>query len=214
MRNNRFNTKKEVLHKINEYIHAREVRLTGENVEQGVYPLNKALQIADDLGLDLIEISPNADPPVCRIADYQKFLYQQKKKQKEQKAKTVKVVVKEIRFGPQTDDHDFNFKLKHAKSFLEEGSKVKAYVFFKGRSILFKEQGEVLLLRFATELEDYAKVDQLPALEGKKMIIMLSPKKVPVKAAAPKPKIEGKGKTKEEKKTEEINSSESAQDQE
>ncbi|GAB6010690.1 translation initiation factor IF-3 [Viscerimonas tarda] len=193
MRNSRFNTKKEELHKINENIHAREVRLTGDNVEQGVYPLSKALQIADDLGLDLIEISPNAEPPVCRVADYQKFLYQQKKKQKEQKAKTVKVVVKEIRFGPQTDDHDFNFKLKHAKSFLEEGAKVKAYVFFKGRSILFKEQGEVLLLRFATELEDYAKVDQLPTLEGKKMIIMLSPKKAPVKAAAavvkPKEKI-------------------------
>ncbi len=188
MRNNRFNNnkKKEELHKINENINAREVRLTGDNVEQGVYPIAKALQIADDLGLDLIEISPNAIPPVCRIADYQKFLYQQKKKQKEQKAKSVKVVVKEIRFGPQTDDHDFNFKLKHAKSFLEEGAKVKAYVFFKGRSILFKEQGEVLLLRFATELEDYAKVDQLPALEGKKMIIMLSPKKVSVKPVKPK----------------------------
>jgi len=184
MRNNRFNNKKEELHKINEHIHAREVRLTGENIEQGIYPIDKALRMADDLGLDLIEISPNAVPPVCRIADYQKFLYQQKKKQKEQKAKTVKVVVKEIRFGPQTDDHDFNFKLKHAKSFLEEGAKVKAYVFFKGRSILFKEQGEVLLLRFATELEDYAKVDQLPALEGKKMIIMLSPKKMPTKTVA------------------------------
>jgi len=195
MRNNKFNNKKEELHKINEHIHAREVRLVGDNVEQGVYPLRKALEIADGLGLDLIEISPNAEPPVCRIADYQKFLYQQKKKQKEQKAKTVKVVVKEIRFGPQTDDHDFNFKLKHAKSFLEEGSKVKAYVFFKGRSILFKEQGEVLLLRFATELEDFAKVDQLPTLEGKKMIIMLSPKKMPVKAAVkPKPAEEKKEK--------------------
>jgi translation initiation factor IF-3 len=150
-----------------------------------VYPVSKALQIADDLGLDLIEISPNAEPPVCRIADYQKFLYQQKKRQKEQKAKSVRVVVKEIRFGPQTDDHDFNFKLKHAKGFLEEGAKVKAYVFFKGRSILFKEQGEVLLLRFATELEDFAKVDQLPTLEGKKMIIMLSPKKMPTRAVAP-----------------------------
>ena len=135
----------------------------------------------------MVEISPNAEPPVCRIVDYQKFLYQLKKKQKEAKAKSVKVVVKEIRFGPQTDDHDFNFKLKHAKSFLqEEGAKVKAYVFFKGRSILFKEQGEVLLLRFATELEDIAKVDQLPALEGKKMIMMLSPKKQPVKAVKQK----------------------------
>ena len=202
MRNNKFNNKKEDLHKINEHIHAREVRLVGENIEVGVYPLRKALEIADGLGLDLIEISPNAEPPVCRIADYQKFLYQQKKKQKEQKAKTVKVVVKEIRFGPQTDDHDFNFKLKHAKSFLEEGSKVKAYVFFKGRSILFKEQGEVLLLRFATELEDYAKVDQLPQLEGKKMIIMLSPKKAPVKVAAPKPKPVEKDKVKDKKSEE------------
>jgi len=127
------------------------------------------------MGYDLVEISSNTVPPVCRIIDYQKFLYQQKKRQKEQKAKTVKVVVKEIRFGPQTDDHDYNFKLRHAKEFLEEGSKVKAYVFFKGRSILFKEQGEVLLLRFATDLEEYGKVEQMPVLEGKRMIIMLSP---------------------------------------
>ncbi|MDR1091422.1 MAG: translation initiation factor IF-3 [Prevotella sp.] len=197
MRNNRFNQKKEELHKINGNIRAREVRLVGDNVEQGVYSINEALRLADELELDLVEISPTADPPVCRITDYQKFLYQQKKKQKEAKAKSVKVVVKEIRFGPQTDDHDFNFKLKHAKSFLEEGSKVKAYVFFKGRSILFKEQGEVLLLRFATELEDYGKVDQLPALEGKKMIMMLSPKKQPVKAAPAKPKEEKKEITKE-----------------
>lgn len=182
MRNNRINNRKEDLHKINGNIRAREVRLVGENVEQGVYSTQEALRLADKLELDLVEISPNAEPPVCKIMDYQKFLYQQKKKQKEAKAKSVKVVVKEIRFGPQTDDHDFNFKLKHAKSFLEEGAKVKAYVFFKGRSILFKEQGEVLLLRFATELEDLAKVDQLPALEGKKMIMMLSPKKAPVKA--------------------------------
>ena len=133
--------------------------------------------MADEQGLDLVEISPTAVPPVCRIIDYQKFLYQQKKKQKELKAKTTKVVVKEIRFGPQTDDHDYNFKLKHAKSFLEEGCKVKAYVFFKGRSILFKEQGEVLLLRFASDLEELCKVEQLPQLEGKRMIIMLSPKK-------------------------------------
>ena len=189
MRNNRFNPRqqKEDLHKINEKIRAREVRLVGDNVEQGVYPIQEALRMADNLELDLVEISPTAEPPVCRILDYQKFVYQQKKKQKETKAKSVKVVVKEIRFGPQTDDHDFNFKLKHAKSFLDEGSKVKAFVFFKGRSILFKEQGEVLLLRFATELEDYAKVDQLPQLEGKKMIMMLSPKKAPVKpASAPK----------------------------
>ena len=162
---------------INERIRAREVRLVGDNVENGVYTIQEALRIADDLGLDLIEISPTAQPPVCRVVDYQKFLYQQKKRQKEQKAKATKVVVKEIRFGPQTDDHDYNFKLKHAISFLQEGSKVKAYVFFKGRSILFKEQGEVLLLRFANDLEEYGKVEQMPLLEGKRMIIMLSPKK-------------------------------------
>jgi translation initiation factor IF-3 len=149
----------------------------GENVEQGVYSIEEAIRIADELELDLIEISPNAVPPVCRVADYQKFLYQQKKKEKEMKAKATKVVVKEIRFGPQTDDHDYNFKLKHAIGFLQEGAKLKAYVFFKGRSILFKEQGEVLLLRFANDLEEYAKVDQLPQLEGKRMIILLSPKK-------------------------------------
>ncbi|RXE72092.1 translation initiation factor IF-3 [Muribaculaceae bacterium Isolate-002 (NCI)] len=164
-------------HAINERIRAREVRLVGDNVENGVVSIQEALRIADDLGLDLIEISPNAEPPVCRVLDYQKFLYQQKKRAKEQKAKQTKVVVKEIRFGPQTDDHDYNFKLKHAVSFLQEGSKVKAYVFFKGRSILFKEQGEVLLLRFANDLEEYGKVEQMPVLEGKRMIIMLSPKK-------------------------------------
>ena len=164
-------------HRINERIRAREVRLVGDNVEQGVYSLQQALAIADEQGLDLIEISPNAEPPVCRVLDYQKFLYQQKKRQKEQKAKSTKVVVKEIRFGPQTDDHDYNFKLKHAIGFLNEGAKVKAYVFFKGRSILFKEQGEVLLLRFANDLEDYGKVEMMPVLEGKRMIIMLTPKK-------------------------------------
>lgn len=162
---------------INERIRAREVRLVGDNVETGVYPIQQALHIADELGLDLIEISPTANPPVCKILDYSKFLYQQKKRQKEQRAKATKVVVKEIRFGPQTDDHDYNFKLKHAQGFLQEGSKVKAYVFFKGRSILFKEQGEVLLLRFANDLEEYGKVEQMPVLEGKRMIIMLSPKK-------------------------------------
>ena len=164
-------------YRINERIRVREVRLVGDNVEQGVYPTQQALKIAEEQGLDLVEISPNAAPPVCRVIDYQKFLYQQKKRQKEQKAKSVKVVVKEIRFGPQTDDHDYAFKLKHAKGFLEEGAKVKAYVFFKGRSILFKEQGEVLLLRFANDLEDYGKVEQMPVLEGKRMIIMLTPKK-------------------------------------
>ena len=171
------NARKEEPYAINEYIRARENRLVGDNVENGVYPIQEALKIADELGLDLIEISPTAQPPVCRVLDYQKFLYQQKKRQKEQKAKATKVVVKEIRFGPQTDDHDYNFKLKHAIGFLQEGAKVKAYVFFKGRSILFKEQGEVLLLRFANDLEEYGKVDQMPVLEGKRMIIMLSPKK-------------------------------------
>ena len=132
--------------------------------------------MAEDQGLDLVEISPNAAPPVCRVIDYQKFLYQQKKRQKEQKAKSVKVVVKEIRFGPQTDDHDYNFKLKHAENFLKEGSKVKAYVFFRGRSIVFKEQGEILLLRFATDLEELAKVESMPKLDGKKMNMILAPK--------------------------------------
>ena len=135
------------------------------------------MQIADEMELDLVEISPSANPPVCKIIDYSKFLYQLKKKEKEQKAKNVKVEVKEIRFGPQTDEHDYNFKLKHAISFLQEGAKLKAYVFFKGRSILFKAQGEVLLLRLANDLEEYGKVDQMPLLEGKRMIIMLSPKK-------------------------------------
>ena len=177
-------------YRINERIRVREVRLVGDNIETGVYPIAQALKIAEEQGMDLVEISPNAAPPVCRVIDYQKFLYQQKKRQKEQKAKSVKVVVKEIRFGPQTDDHDYNFKLKHAKGFLEDGDKVKAYVFFKGRSILFKEQGEVLLLRFANDLEDYAKVDQLPVLEGKRMTIQLSPKKkesATKKPATPKP---------------------------
>ena len=161
----------------NERIRAREVRLVGDNVTPGIYPIQQALQIAHDLELDLIEISPTAEPPVCKILDYQKFLYLQKKRLKEQKAKATKVVVKEIRFGPQTDDHDYNFKLKHAIGFLQEGSKVKSYVFFKGRSILFKEQGEVLLLRFAQDLEEYGKVEQMPQLEGKRMIMMISPKK-------------------------------------
>ena len=167
---------------INERIRAREVRLVGDNVEQGIYPIDKALRLAEKMELDLIEISPNAEPPVCRILDYQKFLYQQKKRLKEQKQKAAKVVVKEIRFGPQTDDHDYNFKLKHAIGFLKEGAKVKAYVFFRGRSILFKEQGEVLLLRFANDLEEYGKVEMMPVLEGKRMIIMISP----AKPAAPK----------------------------
>jgi translation initiation factor IF-3 len=153
------------------------VRVVGDDIETQVMSIQDALKLADKLELDLVEISPNADPPVCKIIDYQKYLYQQKKKQKEIKAKAAKVTVKELRFGPNTDDHDYNFKLKHAIKFLEEGAKVRAYVFFKGRSILFKEQGEVLLLRFANDLEEYGKVEQLPRLEGKRMIISFSPKK-------------------------------------
>ena len=153
------------------------VRVVGDEIEAEIMSIQDALKLADRMELDLVEISPNADPPVCKIIDYQKFLYQQKKKQKEIKAKAAKVVVKEIRFGPNTDDHDYNFKLRHAIKFLEEGAKVRAYVFFKGRSILFKEQGEVLLLRFANDLEEYGKVEQLPRLEGKRMIISFSPKK-------------------------------------
>jgi len=164
-------------HRINNRITARVVRVVGEEVEAKIMSIQDALSLADRMELDLVEISPNADPPVCKIIDYQKFLYQQKKKQKEIKAKTTKIVVKEIRFGPNTDDHDYNFKLRHAIRFLEEGAKVRAYVFFKGRSILFKEQGEVLLLRFANDLEEYGKVEQLPRLEGKRMIISFTPKK-------------------------------------
>ncbi len=153
------------------------VRVVGDGIETEVMSIQDALRLADNMELDLVEISPNADPPVCKIIDYQKFLYQQKKKQKEIKAKAAKVVVKEIRFGPNTDDHDYNFKMRHAIKFLEDGAKVRAYVFFKGRSILFKEQGEVLLLRLANDLEEYGKVEQLPRLEGKRMIITITPKK-------------------------------------
>ncbi|MDR2928259.1 MAG: translation initiation factor IF-3 [Cytophagaceae bacterium] len=165
-------------YRINQQIRIPQVRLVGDNIENpGVFPTSAALKMAVDMELDLVEISPNADPPVCRIIDFQKFLYQQKKKKKELKANTVQVVVKEIRFGPNTDEHDYNFKLKHAEKFLTEGSKVKAYVFFKGRSILFKEKGEILLLKFAQDLEEIGKVEQLPKLEGKRMIIFISPKK-------------------------------------
>ena len=154
------------------------MRVVGDNVpEQKVYPVQEALKMAAEMELDLVEISPNAEPPVCKIIDYQKYLYQQKKKAKEMKANASKVTIKEIRFGPNTDEHDFQFKLKHAQSFLEEGSKVKAYVFFKGRSILFSEQGEKLLLRFAVELENYGKAEQMPKLEGKRMIMMIAPVK-------------------------------------
>ena len=154
------------------------MRVVGDNVpEQGIYPISQALKMAEERELDLVEIAPNSDPPVCKIIDYQKFVYQQKKKAKEQKSNASKVVIKEIRFGPQTDEHDFQFKLNHAKSFLQEGSKVKAYVFFRGRSILFSEQGEKLLLRFALELEEFGKAEQMPKLEGKRMIMMIAPNK-------------------------------------
>ena len=176
MRNDK---KKENQYRVNEQIRAREVRVVSDG-ESSVMPLRQALDLARQEGVDLVEISPNAQPTVCRLIDYSKFLYQQKKRQKEMKAKQVKVEVKEIRFGPQTGENDYNFKLKHAKEFLEEGNKVRAFVFFRGRSILFKEQGEVLLLRFANDLEEYGKVEQLPALEGKKMAIIMSPKKAGV----------------------------------
>jgi translation initiation factor IF-3 len=155
------------------------VRVVGDNIDNpGVVPIKRALEMADLLELDLVEISPNADPPVCKIIDYQKFLYQQKKKQKEIKARTAKIVVKEIRFGPNTDEHDYNFKMKHAMKFLEEGAKVKPYVFFKGRSIVYSEQGEILLLRLAQDLEEYGKVEQLPKLEGKRMTMLVTPKSI------------------------------------
>jgi len=158
-------------------IRARSVRIVGDDVEPGVFSIAEALKLAQEKELDLVEISPNADPPVCKIIDYNKFLYQQKKKQKEIKSKAVKVVVKEIRFGPNTDEHDYNFKLKHATKFLAEGAKVKAFVFFKGRSILFKDKGEILLLKFAQDLEELGKVEQLPRLEGKRMTMFIAPKK-------------------------------------
>jgi len=157
---------------------APQVRVVGENIETPeVMRLKDAIALADEMNLDLVEISPNADPPVCKIIDFSKFLYQQKKKQKELKAKQTKIVIKEIRFGPQTDEHDYKFKLKHAKKFLNDGAKVKAFVFFKGRSILFKEQGEILLLRFAQDLEEEGKVEQMPKLEGKRMTMFISSKK-------------------------------------
>lgn len=154
-----------------------EVRLVGDNIEVGIYPFRKALAIAEEQELDLVEISPKANPPVCKIMDYKKFLYEQKKREKALKAKASKVVIKEIRFGPQTDDHDYQFKKKHAEKFLKEGAKLKAYVFFKGRSIIYKDQGEILLLKLAQELEDYGKVEQMPKLEGKRMTMFIAPKK-------------------------------------
>ena len=169
--------KKKQQNRINEQIRVHEVRIVGDGIESVVMPTSEALRLAEDKGVDLVEISPNAQPPVCRLIDYSKFLYQQKKKSKELKAKQVKVEVKEIRFGPQTGEADYAFKLKHAKEFLTEGNKVRAYVFFKGRSIVFKEQGEVLLLRLANDLEELGKVEQMPVLEGKRMTIMISPLK-------------------------------------
>ncbi|MBV1924542.1 MAG: translation initiation factor IF-3 [Flavobacteriaceae bacterium] len=162
---------------MNRNIRAEEVRLVGENVEVGVYTLSKALEIARELGVDLVEISPNATPPVCKAMDYKKFVYEQKKREKSLKSKATKVIIKEIRFGPNTDDHDYEFKKKHAIKFLTDGAKLKAYVFFKGRSIIFKDKGQILLLRLAQELEEYGKVEQMPKLEGKRMIMFISPKK-------------------------------------
>ncbi|MFN9519118.1 MAG: translation initiation factor IF-3 [Bacteroidota bacterium] len=165
----------EAEHKINQFITAAEVRLVGDNVTVGVYKLRDALAIAQEQELDLVEISPNADPPVCKVVDYKKFLYEQKKKKKELKANQVKQEVKEIRFGPNTDEHDFDFKVKHGEKFLQEGHKVRAFVFFKGRAIVYKERGEVLLLQFAQRLQEFGKVEQLPRLEGKKMFLMMAP---------------------------------------
>jgi translation initiation factor IF-3 len=163
-------------YRINERITAQRVRVVGENIKVDVYPIAQAIKLAQEQGLDLVEISPKADPPVCKVVDYSKFKYEQKKKQKEIKANAQKSVLKEIRFGPNTDDHDFNFKMKHAENFLKEGAKVKAYVHFAGRSIVYKERGEILLLKFAQSLEEFGKVEQMPALEGKRMYLMLTPK--------------------------------------
>ncbi|WP_262511344.1 translation initiation factor IF-3 [Marixanthomonas ophiurae] len=168
---------KEDQHRINKKIRADEVRLVGDNVEMDVYPTSKALEIAQEMELDLVEISPDAKPPVCKVMDYKKFVYEQKKREKALKAKASKVVVKEIRFGPNTDDHDYEFKKNHAEKFLKDGAKLKAYVFFKGRSIIYKDKGEILLLRLAQDLEEVGKVEQMPKLEGKRMIMFLAPTK-------------------------------------
>lgn len=169
--------KKEELFKINEKIRAEEVRLVGDNVEAGVFKTREAIKMAEELGLDLIEISPKASPPVCKILDYKKFLYEKKKRDKEIKSKSQKTVIKEIRFGPNTDDHDFEFKLKHAVKFLEDGAKVKAFVFFRGRQIVFRDRGEILLLKLAQRLAEYGDIEKLPKLEGKRMIMFIAPKK-------------------------------------
>ena len=203
-------------YRINEQIRVREVRIVGDNGST-VVPTRDALNMAREQGVDLVEISPNANPPVCRLIDYSKFLYQQKKRQKEMKAKQVKVEVKEIRFGPQTDEHDYQFKLKHAREFLEEGNKVRAYVFFRGRSILFKEQGEVLLLRFANDLEEVGKVESMPSLEGKKMFIYLAPKKAGTKKQSQQARdreaaAEEKRKEEREKRKEDTSATEAGAD--
>ena len=171
-----YRVRREEPYKVNERIEAYEVRVVGENIQVGVYPIKKAIEMAKEQSLDLVEISPNADPPVCKITDYSKFKYEQKKKQKEIKAKAQKTVVKEIRFGPNTDEHDFNFKVRHAENFLSEGAKVRAYVHFRGRTIVFKERGQILLLKMAQNLEEVGKVEQMPRIEGKRMSIILSPK--------------------------------------
>ncbi|MBT6964825.1 MAG: translation initiation factor IF-3 [Flavobacteriales bacterium] len=168
---------KKKLHKTNREITSAFVRMVGEGVEPKICSIDDAMKIANNLGLDLVEISPNVDPPVCKVIDYKKFIYDQKKKQKAIKSKAQKVVIKELRFGPNTGEHDFDFKLKHAKSFLEDGAKVKAFVFFRGRSIVFKDQGQILLLKLAQALEDIGVVENMPKLEGKKMIMIIAPKK-------------------------------------
>ncbi|MDX2045233.1 MAG: translation initiation factor IF-3 [Chitinophagaceae bacterium] len=181
----RFVPRKEPEHRINHFIRVPQVRLVGENIEVGVYPTADALKIAQQQGLDLVEISPQADPPVCKVVDYNKFLYDKKKKEKEQKAKSKSAEVKEIRFTPNTDDHDFDFKSRHAESFLKDGNKVKAYVQFKGRAIMFKERGELLLLKFAERLAEVGQPESLPKLEGKRMMMVVSPKGQKKKAAQP-----------------------------
>ncbi|OWP75212.1 translation initiation factor IF-3 [Flavobacterium oreochromis] len=180
MRNNRGNqprVEKKDEHRINQYIRVPEIRLVGDNVEPRVVKTSEALRLADELELDLVEISPNAEPPVCKIMDYKKFLYEQKRREKELKAKSTQIILKEIRFGPQTDEHDYEFKKKNAEKFLKDGAKLKAFVFFKGRSIIYKEQGQILLLRLAQDLEEVGKVEAMPVLEGKRMIMFITPKK-------------------------------------
>ena len=186
------------------------MRLVGDNVEPGVYKTSEAMKLADQFELDLVEISPNAEPPVCKIMDYKKFVYMQKKREKELKAKSTQIVVKEIRFGPQTDEHDYEFKRKNAEKFLKEGSKLKAFVFFKGRSIIYKDQGQILLLKLATDLEEYGKVEAMPVLEGKRMIMFIAPKKAKTSQPAPKAK---EAQAKPQSKNKEIQANPEAQEE-